>query len=63
MAAGQNKVAGKKGAQTTKTEVQTKETANSKKPLVTRHSQTGQQQGQHGGATQGSGKGRTATKK
>ena len=31
-----------------------------KQPVVTRHSQTGQQQAQHGGAAQGPGKGGSA---
>ena len=30
--------------------------------IKTRHSQSGQQQGEHGGATQGPGKGKTAEK-
>lgn len=42
-------------------EVQSKQDENSSnKPIVTRHSQTGQQQGQHGGATQGPGKDKTS---
>ncbi len=35
----------------------------SKQPIVSRHSQTGNQQAQHGGAAQGPGKGGTAGKK